>query len=355
MLKRLKLNNFTRFKEIEVPFSAGINVVVGANSTGKTHLLKAGYAVQLAESELAIKGGDKASNEQIAHLLVSLLGETFFPPSKSFSIAPLIRRRSAANIASLEAWIGDSPKSTWKLEFSEKAKSAPKVFKAKAEAETAKPIFIPAKEVLSMHKGLRGLHSNGQISIDRTYVDLCDRLDPALLIGPQEERIRSLTEMLSKLLGSKVSVTKDKADDFYLKFRDLNVEINLVSEGYRKIATLLYLLGNGSLRPEATLFWDEPEANLNPKLIAGLVKVLAKMANAGFQVIIATHSLFLMRELKLAISDPRLLNFIGLSVEEETENGKKSEDIKLTMADDYLDLEEISSLDAEVEQLNRQV
>ena len=41
---KIKLQNFTAFKDLEVEFSPGINALVGANGTGKTHLMKACYA-----------------------------------------------------------------------------------------------------------------------------------------------------------------------------------------------------------------------------------------------------------------------------------------------------------------------
>ena len=40
MITQLDLKNFTRFSENTFEFSAGINVFIGKNSMGKTHLLK---------------------------------------------------------------------------------------------------------------------------------------------------------------------------------------------------------------------------------------------------------------------------------------------------------------------------
>lgn len=45
MLKTLTLKNFTVFPTAELEFSPGLNVIVGENGTGKSHLLKLGYAV----------------------------------------------------------------------------------------------------------------------------------------------------------------------------------------------------------------------------------------------------------------------------------------------------------------------
>jgi recombinational DNA repair ATPase RecF len=46
MLDRLELENFTVFREVNLDFSPGLNVFVGPNATGKTHILKLLYAVR---------------------------------------------------------------------------------------------------------------------------------------------------------------------------------------------------------------------------------------------------------------------------------------------------------------------
>ncbi len=43
-LTHIKLDNFTSFAGLDQSFSAGVNVIIGANGTGKTHLLKVLYA-----------------------------------------------------------------------------------------------------------------------------------------------------------------------------------------------------------------------------------------------------------------------------------------------------------------------
>ena len=48
-LTKVKFENFTAFEDLEVEFSPGINALIGANGTGKTHLMKACYAANSAE------------------------------------------------------------------------------------------------------------------------------------------------------------------------------------------------------------------------------------------------------------------------------------------------------------------
>lgn len=70
MLKSLTIKNFTVFTNSKIEFSPGINVIIGDNSTGKSHLLKLAYSmistlylfgrdrIQTIE-QLQIKFGDK--------------------------------------------------------------------------------------------------------------------------------------------------------------------------------------------------------------------------------------------------------------------------------------------------------
>lgn len=75
----------------------------------------------------------------------------------------------------------------------------------------------------------------------------------------------------------------------------------MTAEGYRKIGVLHRLLCNQSIIPGKTgaLLWDEPEANLNPKLMKELVQVLLELSRNGQQIILATHDYVLLKWLDL--------------------------------------------------------
>lgn len=53
MIKHLALHNFTVFKDADLQFSPGLNVIIGENGTGKTHLLKIAYLLSNAWSNLS--------------------------------------------------------------------------------------------------------------------------------------------------------------------------------------------------------------------------------------------------------------------------------------------------------------
>ena len=46
MLRALELRNFTVFADAQFTFGKHLNVIVGENGLGKTHILKAAYCVR---------------------------------------------------------------------------------------------------------------------------------------------------------------------------------------------------------------------------------------------------------------------------------------------------------------------
>jgi len=62
MLQRLHLRNFTVFEDADFEFGPGLNVIVGANGTGKSHVLKVGYAATHSTIPI-LQNFSKFSNE----------------------------------------------------------------------------------------------------------------------------------------------------------------------------------------------------------------------------------------------------------------------------------------------------
>lgn len=72
----------------------------------------------------------------------------------------------------------------------------------------------------------------------------------------------------------------------------------MVAEGLRKIALLWQLIKNGTLERGSVLFWDEPEANINPKYIPVLAELLIMLEREGVQIFVSTHDYFCLNILK---------------------------------------------------------
>jgi predicted ATPase len=345
MLKRLHLRNFTVFADAEFEFGEGLNVLVGANGTGKTHVLKAGYSVSSALLR-GVKIGDVYEMEGVMHVRVL---ERAVKNMRNVFQLPLLQTSEL-----IKRQIGDGEalicveviNTEYKAEVAlslvgNLSKASSTILSKEKNAFTliaVEPVFIPAKEVLTMG-WLLSLYARREIPIDETYPDLLRLLSGPSLRQPQPAHI---VEKLAQLIGGKV---EEEGGHFYLAAENQpRLEMNLVAEGMRKFATLYKLLANGTLTPETTLFWDEPEANLNPALLKELAAILTDLAQAGFQIILATHSLFLMRELHiLAQRKKKPVRYFGLYKSEEG-------DVRVERQDDLMQLQHLVALDAELAQ-----
>lgn len=280
LITSLTIRNFTAFQKAELQFSKGINVFIGENATGKTHLLKIIYA-----------------------LVKSLMGEkntlpfpklnTIFRPEKT--AAELIRatekeRRDKHSTVILN--------NGYKLEITS---DGTVTFSIHAEGTlVAHPVlFIPSREILSIYPGFLSAYQLREIPYDETYFDLALALNAAPLRENKYREIKHLSKPLENILGGENKVSLEN-DHFFVDMPDAGkLEANLVAEGYRKLATLVHLIRNGSLTPNTILLWDEPEANLNPKLMVSVADFLVNFANAGGQVFVATHDYLFTQELSL--------------------------------------------------------
>ncbi|MDR1320515.1 MAG: ATP-binding protein, partial [Gracilibacteraceae bacterium] len=105
----------------------------------------------------------------------------------------------------------------------------------------------------------------------------------------------NLTKIQNKLLdkiGNVIDgIIEYRNDSFYTKKKNgERIEFPLEAEGFRKFGLLWKLLKNGLFEKGSILFWDEPEANINPELMSVLVDVLLELARNNVQIFIATHS-----------------------------------------------------------------
>ncbi|MCT8843835.1 ATP-binding protein, partial [Glaesserella parasuis] len=185
------------------------------------------------------------------------------------------------------------------------------------------------------------------LEYEETYYDTCLLLGNYLAKGPREERAKELLKPLEEAMGGKTVLDNGR---FYLSIQGQGtMEIPLVAEGLRKLAMIARLIATGSLLGKGALFWDEPEANLNPKLIKTVAKIILQLCNNGIQIFIATHSLFLLRELEILSKRQEFAHlkqfYFGLKT---IDNG-----IAVDQGDSINQLEVLTLLDEELEQSDR--
>lgn len=161
--------------------------------------------------------------------------------------------------------------------------------------------------------------------------------------GKRLSGIEELLRPLELVLGGKTVLENGR---FHVKYDAGKLEAHLVAEGLRKLAMIAQLIVTGSLTGKGSLFWDEPEANLNPKIIKLVARTILQLCQSGIQVFVATHSLFLLRELDILLRAPEFRKlerwFFGLHPNDDGVQVHQGESI-----------DDIGSIDALDEELNQ--
>lgn len=150
----------------------------------------------------------------------------------------------------------------------------------------------------------------GNVEFDDTYLDVIAAAKIDISRGVDSVARKKYLDILQKISSGKVTLHDDR---FYLKpGTQAKLEFNLVAEGLRKIALLWQLIKNGTLEKGSVLFWDEPEANINPKYIPVLAELLIMLETEGVQIFVSTHDYFLSKYIEVKRRQDSKLQYISL-------------------------------------------
>jgi len=279
-ITRIRFENFTAFKKLDIKLSPGINVFVGANGTGKTHLMKVVYsACDISKTKM-----------DLAEKLIRV----YLPSGRA--IGRLVKRHRTSTRCAVEVYRG---KTQLRISFSNHATVPDSATVTGVKEWTSRPIesvYMPVKEMLSNAPGFHSLYSQREIHFEEIYSDILNRAYRPALRGPVDQARKRLLKNLQKLIDGKVII---KDEEFFLRNKQGKLEFTLLAEGMRKLGLLWLLIQNGTLLNGSVLFWDEPEANLNPKLYGPLIETLLELQRMGVQVFLATHNYVILKEIDL--------------------------------------------------------
>ena len=333
MITDIEIENFTAFENLHLSLSPRVNVIIGSNGTGKTHLLKAIYGLGLMAGGRYPDRSDEgfaASASGKFLRIFSTEDDRVGTLSSKGAQSPTRLRLKNSDGAVVEVTFG--ARSQY-LEFASGA----------AEPQPADmPVYIPTKEVLSLVRGIRHQkHDRATVEMifDDGYVNLAELLvqpgsDEETAGSIEDPRLSNVLRKLVDLVGGRYRLRDDGGFNFepgryeekakpktdpsrsesqtarayqdstqtrFVSSGSQSFPTGMTAEGYRKIGVLHRLLSNGSINPGETgvLLWDEPEANLNPKLMKEVVQVLLELSRNGQQIVVATHDYVLLKWLDL--------------------------------------------------------
>jgi AAA15 family ATPase/GTPase len=302
----VEIKDFLVFKgEFAVDFCPGVNVIIGGNATGKTTLMKVMYfPFILAHEKIYKMPGflDSVTTRRIAGYgyTKDTQGKIIFDDVEYF-------------------FFGSAPMASC------------------SSLDKVQAIFIPVIEMLSHSKGFLELNSKYEMPFDQIQVDIL--INAGL---PETREISPLCAALLEKIGKIIDgeVLYENGKYYIIKKSGLKVEFSLEASGFQKFGLLWKLLRNGLLEKGSVLFWDEPEASLNPELMSGLVDILLELQRNGVQIFVATHSEILARNFAVARKDNNEVMFCALY--------KDGEQVKVETNDRFDLLEHNKLTDARV-------
>lgn len=347
MYKEIQLDNFTVFSSSKFDFSPGLNVFIGENATGKTHILKILYSILMASYEGNKERGIETPTKQyFEHGLAKKIVNVMRPDR----LGAIVKRRGRSpGTSSIHACFCDESLNI-DFSFTTRSEKILAVSKVPLKFNESPPIYLQTRELLTIYPNFVPTYDKYILEYDETYRDTCVLLGGPKLRGPRAGLVKSVINPIENIMDASVSLD-EATGKFYLnsKHGQGNFEMNLVAEGWRKLATLYRLVSTGALSEKEVLFWDEPESNLNPKIIKVIAEVLVELARAGIQIFLATHSLFFLRELSIQLKKPENgavgRRFFGLH--------REGEELKVLQGDTENDIGDIAALDEELSQSDR--
>ena len=306
-IRHLELENVTVFDKIEIAFDEGINIFIGENGTGKTHILKILYAAcQAADPKTSFS----------AKIVRTMLPD-------EFKISRLITRKPGNHNSEIKVSALSEKKQknhTITASFHNKTKKWDAEIRGEEawenEFKDISSIFIPAKEILSNSYNLTAAVEKNNVKFDDTYIDIINSARIDISVGRNSAERDKKLKAIEKIIGGTVVYDSQK-DEFYLKIGNSRQEFNLVAEGIRKMALLWQLVKNGTLEKGSVLFWDEPEANINPLYLSIITDMLLELQRDGVQIFISTHDYVLAKYFEIHRREEDSVLFHSVSYDEK--------------------------------------
>ena len=304
------VSNFGILPAMELKDFSNINLVIGANGTGKTFLLKSIYA-SLRAAEEYHRGDD---NRLFQEVLAEKLRWTF----QAEKLGDLVTRSSAEPLSVKMKYIDRTEWAPMDVSFQFSSSTTSKIVNAQAPdlSRNSNSIFIPAKEVLSLYGViLKSRLIDKSFGFDDTYYDLVKALQIAPRRGKNYSVFSKSRKVLNSVIDGKVDMDDTTDKWFYRNNLGQKFSIGVTAEGIKKITILDRLLGNGYLDAESIVFIDEVESALHPDALCQFLDMIESLATGslGLQFFISSHSYFTIKKLALiAMKRPGLVKCISL-------------------------------------------
>lgn len=290
MFNNLTLENIAAFQQLQWQQHERLNIIIGENDSGKTHLLKLLYGIVRSLEDFQKRGNNDPSLSW-QEVLADKLRWIFQPPA--LELGKLVHKGKSQLSVTTQLSNDDI-----NLSFSFGEKTTRKIlnFTPHTVAITTpiNALFLPPKEIMTVMDAIEATRSQLEIiGFDDTYLDLIKALRLPVSRGKLHHHLKTAVELLDEQMGK--GQIEVEQNEFIFKRGREKYTMSQTAEGIKKIGILNRLIKNRLLKPGSILFVDEPEVNLHPKAIVALVDIFYLLAQADIQIYLATHNYFVLR------------------------------------------------------------
>lgn len=181
MLTGVKVSNITAFDSIDIKLSNGVNVFIGTNGTGKTHLMKLLYASMLI--------ADNSFQKNIEQTLYGL----FLPDN--FNLGRLVRRSVGRGKGNFSVYRQDDDNIDRSIRCELTSLGKIQTFNNKiwSRKQSYNVVYIPVKDMLANSMGFNSLYEKRELYFESIYADIIRlALLPAIKGHATKERAKLL-------------------------------------------------------------------------------------------------------------------------------------------------------------------
>lgn len=350
MIRKLVVEGITVYPTTEsFNFVPGINVIVGGNDSGKSHLMKLCYAMS--------KWGSESHRRELPEIWAEekRLRQTLLRVFGTHNLTAITARNRGNGTARVRCSLEGHkvPLGTADVDFfftAGREEEGLHITQAPQRYLEENAVFISPREVLSIFPCYMQAGKRYPELLDSASWELCRALEDEPRHHKLSPPLQLVLDRIERLLSGTLLRSNGR---FYLSRPGQEpMELNLVAEGFKRIGTLGLLIDNGHVRSGTSLFWDEPEMNLNTSHLPATVSMMMGLCRAGVQLMLTTHSLFLLRELVIQLAEPvnrgLARRFFGLQPAKDNRSG-----VITSCGDSLSEIDHLDSLEAEAEQADR--
>lgn len=301
MLTTIRLSNFKRFRNLEVPLG-GLTLLMGMNGAGKSSIIQSMLLVRQSISSRAFDDAKISLTGELCNLgsgrdvFNSNAGSSdklilaFGQGHGDFAVERVIEC-DYSDSDQLDAEVGDRALSLGPLEAAEFIYIS---------AERQGPRLTSPRVLAQAQRGNIGLSGEGALAVLEHNQDLIlPDGDPRILADAPSNSIYEQTQMyLAEITpGVRIDITPNGRLDSISAGFSFSNQGSLRTEPFRPTNvgfglsyTLPIIVACLTARPGTLLLIENPEAHLHTKGQRAVAELLQKTAAAGVQVVVETHS-----------------------------------------------------------------